>query len=217
MSMRTTLIGLAVTLAGLASPASAVTFVSSFAERSADGDGAVFQIQLSGPPDFATRDEYGRTADGFAIWVDADAPWAARRAVTAHNEGTPLGNQSVLIHQNLAGNDQLQVAWVTRSPDGASTGGWGDVKGYVPLTLSAANVVSAVVPNALLRDTDGRFWYTLLWVNHGAMVTELDYASGSRTPLQAVPEPSSYALLAGGLLVTVFAARRRASAGSTLH
>jgi len=125
-------------------------------------------------PDFFTTDEYGRQADSFQDYVDADG---------FRNTGISYSNLESLIRGDeihLGGD--VRIRNVSPSDPDFSSGGWGSIRSSVPYTLSG-NVFSHLVPLQLIGDTDGKFSYILMWTEYGG--------AGGYIYAETVPEPAT--------------------------
>jgi hypothetical protein len=179
-TLKTTVIGSL--LFGLTSglPAEAALLVlSQSAEVNLANNSVLFQIEFNRVPDFFTTDEYGRQADSFQYYIDADGGFPIFRGTDIY-----YSNLESIIRGSeisLAGDVRIRNA-LPPDPDLSSSGGWGSIRGSVPYTLSG-NVFSLLVPLELIGDTDGRFSYQLLWTEYGAMQGYID--------AETVPEPAT--------------------------
>ena len=179
-TLKTTVIGSL--LFGLTSgfPAEAALLVlSQSAEVNLDNNSVLFQIEFNRAPDFFTTDEYGRQADSFQYYVDADGGFPIFKGGEFYYSNLESIIRGEEIH--LAGDVRIRNA-LPPDPDLSSSGGWGSIRGSVPYTLSG-NVFSLLVPLELIGDTDGKFSYQLLWTEYGG--------AGGYIDAEAVPEPAT--------------------------
>jgi hypothetical protein len=179
-TLKTTVIGSL--LFGLTSglPAEAALLVlSQSAEVNLANNSVLFQIEFNRVPDFFTTDEYGRQADSFQYYIDADGGFPIFKGTDIY-----YSNLESIIRGSeisLAGDVRIRNA-LPPDPDLSSSGGWGSIRGSVPYTLSG-NVFSLLVPLELIGDTDGKFSYQLMWTEYGAMQGYID--------AETVPEPAT--------------------------
>jgi hypothetical protein len=173
---------------------------------------AHFSIRFDRAPDLVTADEFFRSADGFQFWTDtaSDDPIGSTYAGIL-GEG-PLGTQAVLTNTNIPGTGSLAVIW-PQDPSYTGPrdpGGWGSIEAYGDYTLGPDNSVSFDLPLSLLHAADGVFYYVFETYQYGAGGL-IDYAgiSGQEYFVTYVPEPAEVLLLASGLAVLAFMARRR--------
>jgi hypothetical protein len=179
-TLKTTVIGSL--LFGLTSgfPAEAALLVlSQSAEVNLDNNSVLFQIEFNRAPDFFTTDEYGRQADSFQYYVDADGGFPIFKGGEFYYSNLESIIRGEEIH--LAGDVRIRNA-LPPDPDLSSSGGWGSIRGSVPYTLSG-NVFSLLVPLELIGDTDGKFSYQLLWTEYGG--------AGGYIDAETVPEPAT--------------------------
>ena len=177
-TLKTTIIGSL--LFGLTSglPAEAALLVlSQSAEVNLANNSVLFQIEFNRVPEFFT-DEYGRQADAFQYFIDADGGFPIFRGTDIY-----YSNLESLIRGSeipLAGDVRIRNP-LPPDPDLSISGGWGSIRGSVPYTLSG-NVFSLLVPLELISDTDGKFSYRLEWYEYGATQGYID--------TETVPEPA---------------------------
>jgi hypothetical protein len=174
---------------------------------------ATFLVKFDSAPDLFTADEFGRQADSFQFWVDSEAPDAIARTYGALSGDLPPDTQTVISAQEIPSLNQLEIIWpkpLTWSGP-RDRGGWGSIEGHMPYTLTPDNVLSFNVPLSLLRDMDGKFYYTFETYQYGAW-GGVDYSgvSGKYYSVPAVPEPSAAALFFVGLSMLMACTRRRA-------
>ncbi len=179
-TLKTTVIGSL--LFGLTSglPAEAALLVlSQSAEVNLANNSVLFQIEFNRVPDFFTTDEYGRQADSFQYYIDADGGFPIFRGTDIY-----YSNLESIIRGSeisLAGDVRIRNA-LPPDPDLSSSGGWGSIRGSVPYTLSG-NVFSLLVPLQLIGDSDGKFSYRLEWYKYGGI--------GGYIEAETVPEPAT--------------------------
>jgi len=143
-------------------------------------------------PDFWTVDSFGRQADEFQFYIAYD-----------YNEPNP-GQTPVVDRLIRGGEIYLGNGIPIREgdKDGESldptSGGWGNVVGFVPFSLTSESDGSALllfdVPYDLIGDTDHRFALALLTAEYGAATREAQ-STFPGPDLGAVPEPKSGLLL----------------------
>jgi len=177
-TLKTTVIGSL--LFGLTSvlPAEAALMVlSQSAEVNLDSKSVLFQIEFNRAPDFFTSDEYGRQADAFQYYIDADGE------LSLFSGGISYSNLETIIRGEIhLGGDVRIRNLFPPDPDFSSSGGWGSIRGSVPYTLSG-NVVSLLVPLQFIGDSDGKFSYALMWTEYGG--------AGGFIYAETVPEPAT--------------------------
>jgi len=160
-------------------PAEAALMVlSQSAEVNLDSKSVLFQIEFNRAPDFFTTDEYGRQADAFQYYIDADGE------LSLFSGGISYSNLETLIRGgeiHLGGDVRIRNLFPP-DPDLSSSGGWGSIRGSVPYTLSG-NVVSLLVPLQFIGDSDGKFSYALMWTEYGG--------AGGFIYAETVPEPAT--------------------------
>jgi len=179
-TLKTTVIGSL--LFGLTSglPAEAALMVlSQSAEVNLASNSVLFQIEFNRPPDFFTTDEYGREADSFQYYVDADGGFPIFKGGEFYYSNLESIIRGGEIH--LGGDVRIRNAFPP-DPELSSSGGWGTIRGSVPYNLSG-NLLSLLVPLPLIGDSDGKFSYQLLWTEYGAMQGYID--------AETVPEPAT--------------------------
>jgi hypothetical protein len=115
-------------------------------------------------PDFFTTNEYGRQADSFQYYVDADGGFPIFKGVEFYYSNLESIIRGDEIH--LGGNVRICNTFPP-DPELSSSGGWGKIRGSVPYTLSG-NLLSLLVPLQLIGDSDGKFSYQLMWGEYGA-------------------------------------------------
>lgn len=165
---------------GYGVPAEAALLVlSQSAEVNLNSNSVLFQIEFNRAPDFFTTDEYGRQADSFQYFIDADGGFPIFRGTDIYYSNLEAIIPGGEIH--LAGDVRIRNAWPP-DPDLSSSGGWGTIRGSVPYTLSG-NLLSLLVPLQLIGDSDGKFSYQLMWTEYGAMNGYID--------AETVPEPAT--------------------------
>lgn len=179
-NVKMAVIGSVLVCLGYGVPVEAALLVfSQSAEVNLDSNSVQFQIEFNRTPDFLTTDEYGRQADSFQYYVDADG-------------GLPIFKGGEFYYSNLESiirGDEIHLGGDVRirnafPPDlnSSSSGGWGSIRGSVPYTLSG-NLLSLLVPLQLIGDSDGKFSYQLLWTEYGGM--------GGYIEAETVPEPAT--------------------------
>jgi hypothetical protein len=160
----------AILLAPAAAPA--LQIVSHVEHYDAPSQTFHFSITFSGPPDFFTVDQYGRTKDAFQYWIT----WALHISDPLY----PLGTPDVLVRGveiNTAGGIPIR----DRSGEGGpNSGGWGPIRGIVPYQLSGPTITFDV-PQAMLGDPDGKFSYYLGVFVYGATTDERTGVSDDNT------------------------------------
>jgi hypothetical protein len=165
---------------GYGVPAKAALLVlSQSAEVNLDSNSVQFQIEFNRAPNFFTTDEYGRQADSFQYYVDADGGFPIFKGGEFYYSNLESIIRGEEIH--LSGNVPIRNAFGP-DPNISRSGGWGTIRGSVPYTISA-NVLSLIVPLQFLGDTDGKFSYRLEWYEYGAM--------RGYTDAETVPEPAT--------------------------
>lgn len=173
------------------------TFVSQSAVYSASTGDVTFTVQFTQAPDFTTTDEFGRQADSFQYYVfgDPDAVYPGNYDSLVRGEELHFSGQSLRIRNS-----------VPPDPD-PEADGWGSIRGVVPYTLDG-DVLTFSAPLSLLSDhsRDGHFTYLLDTYTFGS---ETAFVRAETTT--ATPEPSTFLLLATGLLGTTQAVGRRRS------
>jgi len=179
-TLKTTVIGSL--LFGLTSgvPAEAALLVlSQSAEVNLASNSVLFQIEFNRTPDFFTTDEYGRQADSFQYYVDADGGFPIFKGGEFYYSNLESIIRGSEIY--LGGDVRIRNAFPP-DPELSSSGGWGSIRSSVPYTLSG-NVFSLLVPLELIGDTDGKFSYQLLWTEYGG--------AGGYIDAETVPEPAT--------------------------
>ena len=161
-------------------PAEAALLVlSQSAEVNLASNSVLFQIEFNRTPDFFTTDEYGRQADSFQYYVDADGGFPIFKGGEFYYSNLESIIRGSEIY--LGGDVRIRNAFPP-DPELSSSGGWGSIRSSVPYTLSG-NVFSLLVPLELIGDTDGKFSYQLLWTEYGG--------AGGYIDAETVPEPAT--------------------------
>lgn len=163
-----------------------------------------FQLTFSEPPDFLSVDEFGRPVNSFQYEINP--------AFT----GTALGDggvgpvQTVLRGDEIRltpGRDDLRVRTALGDPDpDPASGGWGQVRGTVPLDLDGDNTLRFRAGFDLLKEEgDGVFAYRVFTTEHGATTAMVEAV--------AIPLPPAVWIGGGTMLAaaggTVLARWRR--------
>jgi len=142
-----------------------------------------FELLLNRPPDFFTLDSVGRQADAFAYYFDTRP--GVNALLTFFGDGPPGGVQSRIWTLDIPSSGMLSVM--------------GPQPGTVPYTLNGSDL-SFTVPFQMLGEEDGQFSYRFELYEYGAW-TGVTYGP--------VPEPSTMALSALGLMISTIALRRQ--------
>lgn len=159
--------------------AATLNVISESAVINQDNNEVLFTINFNRTPNFLLTDEFGRQADSFQYFIEANGEspiplnYSELDAVVRGEE----------IH--VAGNIRFRKALPSSSDPNA--GGWGDILGSVPYTLNG-NTVSFSAPPQLFGDLDGFFSYGLQWTEFG---TSRGFIENKSVLSKEVHEPTS--------------------------
>lgn len=148
-------------LASIGSPsvAAAQDLVVCGLDVSTVADTTTFQLVFVRPPDFFTVDEFGRPADAFQLFVDAqavNAPGEEDWDTIVRGGEIHLVDEIVLREVGPPGSG------------GPDAGGWGTVRGSISYDLSGAAVTFSLNAFSDLNDADGVFSYRLETYHFGS-------------------------------------------------
>ncbi|OKH29505.1 hypothetical protein NIES2101_43295 [Calothrix sp. HK-06] len=121
----------------------------------------LFTINFNRTPNFLLTDEFGRQADSFQYFIEADGEFPIWRGSPYYSELDAIVRGEEI---HVSGNIRFRKALPSSSDP--NSGGWGDILGSVPYTLNG-NTVSFSAPPQLFGDSDGFFSYGLLWTEFG--------------------------------------------------
>jgi len=167
----------AVALAGAAHSAQAgFALVSQQVELNYRQREADFSLVFNQPPDFQTRDVLGRPVNSFQYEIVPDTT-------------TPIENFAVSSIRAVVRGDELDGSGRIPVRDGIEisrdaapdAGGWGFVRGAVPIQLAGERLTFAT-PLQLLDDHGGPFAYRLLTTENGQTTSVV---TGVAVPLPA--------------------------------
>lgn len=175
-----TLMGVATIGLSSSWPAQAALMVNSqSAVTNLDTQEVLFTIDFNEVPDFSTVDEFGRQADSFQYFVDADGelpvPFGGDPPYSELE--TIIRGGEIYVASDIPVRDVL-------GEGGPNSGGWGPIRGSVPFALNDT-VLTFSAPLQLIGDSDGLFSYELLLTEFGGTTDVLQDRS------VPVPEPSS--------------------------
>lgn len=150
-----------------------------------DTQSVLFTINFNEVPDFFSVDTFGRQADSFQYFIEADGEFPIFRGSPYYSElETIIRGEEI----HIAGDIRVRNIF----PNGIAqpnSGGWGSIRGSVPYTLNDTTL-NFSVPLQLIGDDDGLFSYRLEWYEFGAIQDFKDNKSVFAPP-QPVPEPMS--------------------------
>ncbi len=151
-----------------------------------DTQSVLFTINFNQTPDFFSVDAFGRQADSFQYFIDADGKFPV-------SKGNPLYSELETIIRgeeiHVAGDIRLRDVFATGTPQ-PNSGGWGNIRGSVPYTLNDTTLKFSA-PLQLIGDSDGQFSYILEVYNFGSAGED---SIGNKSVLnQPVPEPLTIA------------------------
>jgi hypothetical protein len=158
----------------------------------------LFTINFNRTPNFLSTDEFGRQADSFQYFIEADGKFPIWRGSPYYSELDAIVRGEEI---HVAGNIRFRKA--LPSSNDPNSGGWGDILGSVPYNLNG-NTVSFSAPPQLFGDSDGFFSYGLGWYEFGGSGGFIENKSVSS---KEVHEPASilgiltFAALSASLLI----------------
>ena len=142
---------------------------------------AVFTIEFNEAPDFFSADSFGRQANSFQYFIDADGGLPVFRGSPYYSElETIIRGEEI----HFAGDILIRNVFPIDSGE-PNSGGWGASRGSVPYTLSDT-VLTFSTPLSLIGDDDGQFSYRLEAYDFGAW-----NGQAIEDKSAVVPEPSS--------------------------
>ncbi|MEH2164786.1 MAG: hypothetical protein V7K38_27960 [Nostoc sp.] len=176
-----------------------------------DAQEALFTINFNRVPDFFTLDQFGRQADSFQYFIEADGEFPIFR-------GSPFDSNL----ESIIRGEEIHVAGDVRIRDVFSVGpsepnsaGWGKIRGSVPYSLDGT-VLKFSAPLQFIGDSDGLFSYRLELYEFGAWNA---LTNENKSTIASVPEPN-FALAAltfGALSVGLRQKRKHKSALSPVN
>jgi hypothetical protein len=178
--------------------AATLTVISESAVVNENTKEVLFTINFNKTPDFLSTDEFGRQADSFQYFIEADGKFPIWRGSPYYSELDAIVRGEEI---HVAGTVRFRKALPSSSDP--NSGGWGDIRGSVPYNLNG-NTVSFSAPPQLLGDSDGFFSYGLEWYEFGASSGFIENKSVSS---KEVHEPASmlgiltFAALSASLLI----------------
>lgn len=142
---------------------------------------ASFYIVFNESPDFFTVDAYGRQADSFQYFIEADST-----AVNYYRSESLIRGGEIYVDGDIDICTQDAFGY-----SGSECGGWGPYRGSVSYQLSG-DTLWFTVPWELMNLNDGQFSYLLEFYEFGRWNANGDVfgLSGATYPGGSLPPPS---------------------------
>jgi hypothetical protein len=127
---------------------------------------ARFHLVFTRPPDFLSADEFDRPVNSFQFEINPAFTGGTREVL---RDG--VGDVQTVIRGDelrFTGGDLLRIRTTRGDPDpDPAAGGWGELRGAVPIRLDRNELDFAAAFDTLKEDGDGRFAYRLFTTQHG--------------------------------------------------
>jgi hypothetical protein len=134
---------------------------------------ARFHLVFTRPPDFLHSDEFDRPDNSFQFEINptfAGGPGELLRDGVGDVQTVVRGDEL-----RYTGGKLLRIRTTRGDPDpDPAAGGWGEVRGAVPIHLSRNELDFAADFDTLKEDGDGRFAYRVFTTQHGETTSSLE-------------------------------------------
>lgn len=144
---------------------------------------ARFHLVFTRPPDFGSVDEFDRPINSFQYEINpafTGGPGDLLRDGVGDVQTVLRGDEI----RFTPGRKGLRVRTARGDPDpDPASGGWGEVRGVVPLAIDQNEVDFSVAFDVLKEDRDGEFAYRVFTTQHGETTSSVEAI--------AVPIPSA--------------------------